>query len=292
VKRIEKNPRCSRVIKSDAANYGRIKTASTNSRLIKEWRTAAMETHRDNHETSPSHANYSRAATAADGAHKRRCRSESEAATSSREIDWRTGAKVGRSQSTDMANYEPLSRVNFLVNREELHDDDDYELLSSSSDDGIELTELHNDDGQRRDNGCRCSIIDHTRQLNVIAAPPDDCAAAAATAVIRRFSTLPRSKSRDDGDARRSCKVKRLLLDSPKSMVDIKKKVKTHKGDQIGNSTTLPKARSRASESRQFRHSLRHPIDSDRARKSASTEENNGTATAATAGESTSGTGE
>lgn len=290
-----------------------------------------MEAHRnqtsDNHEKSQNCVNYPHsndavsATTEANSEQQiqlRRCKSE---ASAQKLIDIRMGVRVSRSHSADsIVDYEPLSQINLLVNREDNDDDDDYKLLDSSSDDGIELNVLNNDnncDGQTIDNTCTTISSSEQQQLNVSRAVDNNCESVIRT----KFSTLPRiKKSRDLNDTRRSLHTKATInfndmrvekseevavkLANNSETVDDSNMRAMCKSDKTNESqfcsTTLPKARSRLSDSLHFRHSLRfHSIDSDRKRRHLSEVHNNNAASGnnhiailANAGESTSGTSE
>lgn len=218
------------------------------------------------------------------------------------------GVNVSRSLSADSVAdcaYEPLSRVNLLVHRdqEDNDDDDDFKLLESSSDDdAIELNDLNHtttanccnddDDGQQTSDNTIImaeSTNEHALQLN---------GSAVAAASDIKFSTLPRAKattSSENSSVRRSCKATINLHTKEESKIVAAElendddALETLK-NSLFHSTTLPKAaRSRVSDSRHFRHSLRHSprsIDSDGAEKCSSACNN----TIIVASESTSGT--
>jgi hypothetical protein len=256
-----------------------------------------METYRtsDNHGTSRC-ANYPHSTVAAaakadkEQQQRKRCKSESDAGARA------MGARVSRSRSVADVNYEPLAHINLLVNRED-EADDEYELLASSESEGIEMNEL-NRDGRSID----CSIITSEQQSS-----DDHCAAAV---VIRKFSTLPRAKSRETLERRCSFRSKAVVSEEvsrqPAAAAVVEKLENNNTGDDttmqttengdkanesLFQSTTLPKARSRVSDSlhSRRRHSLRHSSSIDR-RKCLS--EINSSSSIVIVGESTSGTGE
>lgn len=272
----------------------------------------------DKHETSQNCANYPHLKSSRHES-LRKWKSNSELlsrASTHRKINSNTmGNKVSRRwQSADNITvsteqdfgYRPLSKVNVLVNRDEVMDEEhDYDLLESSSaasetnndeeedtyngdgrSNNNNLTERfsttsndennYDDDGQHNntENSHRSTTTTtflDTPQLNDTAMN-DDC-----NFFIRKFSTLPRVKSRESftrcDNARKSCKLSShsevtKLVDT---LSDCEPKVNNKMKFQC---TTLPKAnfaRSRLSEPH-LRHSLREKnIDlSDNLRKHSS----------------------
>lgn len=313
--------------------------------------------HSDNHcEISQNNANYSRCNSYCLNANpiqsRRmlvRCKSDFNIERWTK-INNRMGVTVSRrskssdniSTSTDSFVYEPLNRTVAYIDAE-VSDNDDYKLLDNSTDDNLSSEDNDNDnslniialsnasancdghnDNNEQKSSCTSIITkstnEKTAQMNVNVDKCLNVNERCAENVIRKFSTLPRLKSREniarqEDRVRKSCKITtgrvyntnedefqdcRVTIDKSRDSTidtsdDNNEKVilrtENSKSDRMNeltfHSTTLPKARSRLSEP-QFRHSLRYTIDSDNSRKYLS--ECNASGSNNNSAESTSGT--
>jgi hypothetical protein len=203
-----------------------------------------------------------------------------------RKINKRMGIRVSRWQSadnitvTDAQNfvYRPLSKVNVLVNRDEIIDngEDDYELLeSSSADEGNNDDDRYSGGDKSNDNNLseflvtqkttmncdgqhdntenhRCTSTNNSTNTPLL--NHNDLATTTANAncqsgsVIRKFSTLPRAKSRENITRNESGVRKSYKLSSRSNEIDVQEMMELARRSEFDGSNCLVSKRRRESD--------------------------------------------
>lgn len=289
---------------------------------------------------------------------RRRWKSDSElllcgsnCSATNQKINKRMGIRVSRWQSadnvvTENSVYQPLSKVNVLVNRDEAIDsggEDDYELLESTDDDELEEGGVFNDDdlncggnnndladnksndnnlsaqktttamnsydGQHANSRCTSTknnstntpLLNHND--NTSTTTVESNANCQSGCVIRKFSTLPRVKSRENITRNESGVRKSYKLSSSRSNeIDVQEMTELVRRNELDGNSLVVVSKRQESDNKNIPFKCTTParsrfseglnrlsVENDQKHSSERSGNNNATGSS---GESTSGTGE